>query len=47
MTYKIKKNFTGFPSEFYVNVAILHLPKPNKGLIEDFNELPLIQIKLP
>ena len=45
--YRIRKEFTCFPSEFYVNVAIFHLPKPVSTLVEEFDELPLIKVKLP
>lgn len=47
MSYKIRKNFTDFPSEFYVNVVWFHLKEPASCLCEDFDELPLVLEDLP
>ena len=45
--YKIKKEFTCYPSEFYVNVAIFHLPTAKSILCEELSELPIIKEDLP
>lgn len=44
--YKIRKNFTGTQSDFYVNVAIFHLPYPRFKKSESLDELPIIKVSL-
>ena len=45
--YKIRKNLTGLNSQFYINVAWFHLPKPQSSLTEHLDELPIIKVRLP